>query len=165
MEEPQSELFDAGFQCVRYFEHRGKVLVGAEDSAINIFNIGQWGNISDRFPIKTRLPSRKSAGNCIDCMELISDDQEDKYVVLGCSDGHLRLLNVLPNKVIAQVNDHVTSIESLCVNNNTKVIASTDGPTIYLHQFERQKETDKSSSSSSSSSMTTNSSSGFFSDL
>ncbi|XP_015782853.1 WD repeat-containing protein 55 homolog [Tetranychus urticae] len=146
MEEPQSELFDAGFQCVRYYEHRGKVLVGAEDSAINIFNIGQWGNISDRFPIKTRLPSRKMAGNTIDSMELIADD---KYVVLGCSDGYLRLLTVLPNKVIATAGDHQTGIESLTVNKNTNVIASTDHSTIHLHQFEEQKEPEKPSTSSS----------------
>ncbi|XP_053213456.1 WD repeat-containing protein 55 homolog [Panonychus citri] len=147
MEEPQSELFDAGFQCVRYYEDRGKVLVGAEDSAINIFNIGQWGNISDRFPVKTRLPSRKMAGNVIDSMELIGDD---KYVVLGCSDGHLRLLSILPNKVIASVSDHQTSIESLTVNKNTKVIASTDCSTVHLHQFEEQNEPEKATTSSSS---------------
>ena len=41
--EHQSELFDAGFQSVRYMEDKGKVVVGTEDGAINIFNVNEWG--------------------------------------------------------------------------------------------------------------------------
>lgn len=45
LEPPQSELFDAGFLSVKFLESRKKVLVGSEDGALNIFNIGEWGNI------------------------------------------------------------------------------------------------------------------------
>ena len=38
LEPPQSELFDAGFQTVRYLEEKNKVIVGCEDGVINIFN-------------------------------------------------------------------------------------------------------------------------------
>ena len=118
----QSELFDAGFQSVRYMQSKGKVVVGAEDGAINIFNVNEWGNISDRFPIRGN--TTRAQGFCsIDNIELINDD----VLVVGSSDGKLRAINILPNKVIEEILSCESGIECLDVNQITqKIVASYD---------------------------------------
>lgn len=101
MEEPQSELFDAGFQTVRYLEEKGKVVVGAEDGALNLFNIGGWGNISDRFPVKKSSGAGKNAeAVSIDCMEVLESGEgvDENLLVVGASDGTLQAVSLFPNK-------------------------------------------------------------------
>ncbi|CAG2101172.1 unnamed protein product [Medioppia subpectinata] len=106
--ELQSELFDAGFQSIRYMESKGKVVVGAEDGALNIFNVNQWGNISDRFPIRGN--TTRGQGMCsIDGIELINDET----IVVGSSDGKLRAVSVQPNKVIATIDDCVSDPQNI----------------------------------------------------
>ncbi|CAG2159780.1 unnamed protein product [Oppiella nova] len=119
--ELQSELFDAGFQSIRFMESKGKTAVGAEDGALNIFNVDQWGNISDRFPIRGN--TTRGQGMCsIDCIELL----DEETLVVGSSDGKLRAVSVQPNKVIAEIANCVSGIESLDVNQITKQIAATN---------------------------------------
>jgi len=130
METPQSELFDAGFQSVRFMENKNKVIVGAEDGALNIFNMNEWGNISDRFPIRGN--TTRGQGFCsIDNIELINDET----IVVGSSDGKLRAVSILPNKVLCDICTNVSSVESLDVNQITKQVVSTNDNVMKLFSY------------------------------
>ena len=136
--EHQSELFDAGFQSIRFMEDKGKVVVGAEDGAINIFNVNEWGNISDRFPIRGN--TTRGQGFCsIDAIELINDET----LVVGSSDGKLRAVSILPNKVIAEITNCVSGIESLDVNQISKEFVATNDNVLQLFSFNEITKTDK----------------------
>ena len=126
----QSEPFDSGFQSVRYLAHRNKVIVGAEDGALNIFNVGEWGNISDRFPINT---SKRSFGDCsIDAIEVISE----KLIILSGSDGKLRLVQMFPNKILRTTDDHKNPIECMHYNAKTDRILSAESDQVFVHKIE-----------------------------
>lgn len=128
----QSELFDAGFQSVRYMEAKGKVVVGAEDGAINIFNVNEWGNISDRFPIRGN--TTRSQGFCsIDNMELITDE----VLVVGSSDGGLRAVNIFPNKVIEVISSCESGVECLDVNQISQSIVASNDNVIKLYKYKQ----------------------------
>ncbi|XP_054159587.1 WD repeat-containing protein 55-like [Oppia nitens] len=136
--ELQSELFDAGFQSIRFMEAKGRVVVGAEDGAINIFNVNEWGNISDRFPIRGQ--TTRAQGLCsIDNIELI----DDETVVVGSSDGKLRLVSILPNKELAEITTGESGIESLDVNQISKQIVATNDNIIKLFSYNEIDKKDK----------------------
>lgn len=142
LEPPQSELFDAGFQAVRYLESKKKVVVGAEDGALNIFNVGEWGNISDRFPLFGSTGRNK--GKCsADCIETVSES----VIVVGCSDGLVRAVNILPNKVIQNIATHDSGVETVVTQPSTNTIASTDGNVVKLCSFEVVESDDSDSDS------------------
>ena len=129
MEEPQSELFDAGFQCVRFLEEKHKVVVGTEDGVLNIFNNKEWGNISDRFPVK----QNNKGHNSIDCMEMLG---EENLLVMGTSDGALQAVSLFPNKPLNILCDHLAGVESLDVNQITKQVVATSQNNIKLVSYE-----------------------------
>lgn len=137
LEPPQSELFEAGFQCVRYYNSRNRVLVGTEDGAINIFNNGEWGNISDRFPIKGSN-GQAQRRLTIDRMEVISWENDEEIVLTGSSDGKVRILNIFPNKIIAEGECHSSCVESLAANARSKQVASSDFNSIFIHELREE---------------------------
>ena len=142
--ELQSELFDAGFQSVRYMEQKGKVVVGAEDGAINIFNLNEYGNISDRFPIRGN--TSRGQGLCsIDNIELINDE----VIIVGSSDGKLRAVNILPNKVLKEIAKSESGIESLDINQISKLIASTNDNVLRVYSYSEIQEKSKSTANKS----------------
>lgn len=125
----QSEPFDSGFQSVRYLGHRNKVIVGAEDGALNIFNVGEWGNISDRFPLDT---SKRSYGNCsVDGLQIVNE----RLVIASSSDGKIRLVQMFPNKILHTVRDHKNSIESLDFNSKLNLVISTESDNVFVHKL------------------------------
>lgn len=124
----QSEPFDAGFQSVRFLGTRNKVVVGAEDGAINIFNVNEYGNISDRFPINC---SRRKHGECsVDSIEVISND----LIVATGSDCKLRLVNMFPNRVLFEANEYESSVETLAWNPDTELILSSETNVVFVHK-------------------------------
>lgn len=97
MIEPQSELFEAGFQCMKLVEATKKVAIGAEDGAIYVFNHNEWAHTSGKFSIDNDAHNR---GKCsIDCMEYI---ESSSTFLVGCSDGKLRALTLWPHQTIAE---------------------------------------------------------------
>lgn len=124
MEYPQSELFESGFQCVRLLETKGKAVVGTEDGVLNLFNKGEWGNISDRFPIQ----QNNTGTGSIECMEVLQDDNEGTAIVFGSSDGNLSAASLFPHHnlgVLTKNSEQLhTGIEALDVNQITKRIVS-----------------------------------------
>ena len=96
MEKPQSELFDSSLTSVCFLDNRSKLLVGSEEGTIEIFNCGEWGNISTRYPIK----------NCgsVTCIKRLVDST----VLVGDDNGNTLVVNVLPSKVFKNLTrDHV----------------------------------------------------------
>ncbi|OTF76204.1 WD repeat-containing protein 55-like protein, partial [Euroglyphus maynei] len=118
LEPPQSELFDAGFQSVRYLEEKNKIIVGCEDGVINIFNNNnEWGNISDRYPIR----QNNSGQSSIDCMEIIDDEQN--IIAFGTSDGTIEIISLFPHKHHETLMENSeTGIECIDVNQITRQI-------------------------------------------
>lgn len=124
----QSEPFDAGFQSVRFLGHRNKVVVGAEDGALNIFNVNEYGNISDRFPLQS---SRRKHGECsVDAIEVISNE----LLVATGSDCRLRLVQMFPNRVLYVANEYDNSVESLAWNPDSELILSSETNTVLVHK-------------------------------
>lgn len=112
MIEPQSELFETGFQCVRLVENTKKVVIGGEDGAIYIFNQNEWAHTSGKFAVGDDLQNR---GKCsIDCLDMLPDESE---FLLGCSDGKMRAIGLWPHKVFNEmVVCKKASIEAIHVN-------------------------------------------------
>lgn len=89
MIEPQSELFEAGFQCLRLDNLHKKVIVGGEDCALYIFNQDEWAHTSDKFAL---------ARNCnIECLDMNSES----LIFAGCSDGRVRVARLWPHIIIS----------------------------------------------------------------
>lgn len=111
MLEPQSELFEAGFQCVKLIEANKKVVIGGEDGAIYVFNQNEWAHTSGKFAISSDVQNR---GKCsIDCLDILPDNST---FVVGCSDGKMRSLTLWPHEILTEkVFCKRSSIESLHV--------------------------------------------------
>lgn len=125
----QSEPFDSGFQSVRFLGHRNKVVVGAEDGALNIFNVGEWGNISDRIP----LSKKRSFGECsIDGIEVVSE----RLIIASGSDGGLRLVSMFPNKILCCTDDHDGEIECIHYNPKTELVLSAETDRVFVHRLQ-----------------------------
>jgi WD40 repeat protein len=137
MEPPQSELFEAGFNCILSLDARNKVLAGSDEGVINIFNKNQLGNISDRYPIDSDVS--------IERMLALGDS----LVAVGCSDGKTLLVNILPNKVVKEIFTHDLPVESLSVQRSTNTIASLDSNVVKVARFEEKEEPDSDASDDS----------------
>ncbi|CAG9460369.1 unnamed protein product [Pedinophyceae sp. YPF-701] len=89
-----------------------KVLVGCQSGVISIFSWGYWNDCSDRFP---GHPSSVDAIAAYD----------DSTIVTGSSDGLIRVLTVLPNRMVGVVGEHMDCpIERLAISADKCVLAS-----------------------------------------
>lgn len=111
--ELQSELFDSEFLSLAIMKRGEKVVCGCGEGELNIFNWGQWGNISDRFP---------GHPMSVDCMVPISED----IVCTGSCDGMIRAVNILPNRFLGVVGEHTGDfpVENLALSRDKKFLAS-----------------------------------------
>lgn len=116
--ELQSELFESEFMSVGIVKEGRKVVVGDSEGVLNIFNWGEWGNISDRFP----------GHGSVDCLVPINDD----IICTGSMDGIIRAVNILPNRIIGVVGQHSDStVENLATSRDGTLLAScSDDATI-----------------------------------
>lgn len=112
MIEPQSELFETGFQCVKLVDTNKKVVIGGEDGAVYIFNQNEWAHTSGKFAIGDDLQNR---GKCsVDCIDVLPDESE---FIVGCSDGKLRTISLWPHRLLNEiVCCKKASIEAIHVN-------------------------------------------------
>uniref|UniRef100_T1IPJ2 WD repeat-containing protein 55 homolog n=1 Tax=Strigamia maritima TaxID=126957 RepID=T1IPJ2_STRMM len=139
--ELQSEPFDSEMLSVSIIKRGTKAVVGDGEGVFNIFNWGEFGNISDRFP---------ENDSSVDCMIPITEN----IVCTGSIDGKLRAVNLLPNRVIGIVGEHEDfPIESLSLSKDKKLLAScSQDETIkfwdigYLH---KEKVSDKNKAKAS----------------
>ena len=149
MIEPQSELFEAGFQCVKLHEINKKTLVGGEDGAIYVFNQNEWAHTSGKFAIHEDARNR---GKCsVDAIEVIPDTNT---FMAACSDGRMRSFTLWPHQVLSEtVLCKRSPLESIHVNpNETKSEFVVAGEThINIVQYNMKDESDSSGEDSSNS--------------
>ncbi|GBM88232.1 WD repeat-containing protein 55 [Araneus ventricosus] len=91
--EMQSEELDSDLLCSGIFKGGTKAVVGSTDGALNIFNWGEFGNISDRFP---------GHPGSVDSMAVVADD----VIVTGCEDGKVRAVQLFPNRFLGSLGSH-----------------------------------------------------------
>ncbi|KAI0978409.1 hypothetical protein GJ496_010861 [Pomphorhynchus laevis] len=110
----QSELFDSELLCLSYVKDKTKIVCGSGDGVMYLFNENEYGNMSDRFPV---------CKYSIDCVELLNEDR----LLLGCGDGQIRLINVLPNQNVGIIGPNLqVPIHSLKVIGNVVAVACYD---------------------------------------
>mmetsp|Transcript_8293 Transcript_8293/g.30599 ORF Transcript_8293/g.30599 Transcript_8293/m.30599 type:complete len:170 (-) Transcript_8293:2954-3463(-) len=93
-----------------------KVVVGTTDGALHIFSKGHFSDCSDRFTAMK--------GSSVDALVKLNEDE----VVAGCSDGLIRRLSILPNRVLSIVGEHSDTVERMSYSSRQSILvsASTD---------------------------------------
>lgn len=108
----QSELLDSGLLSLAVVKNGAKVVCGSEEGVLDIFNWGEWGNISDRFP-----------GHPMSVDAIIP--LNDSVVCTGASDGIIRAVSILPNRIMGTVGEHPGfPIEALSLSHCGQWLAS-----------------------------------------
>jgi hypothetical protein len=70
-----------------------KVLCGIQDGTLCLFSFGRWGDISNRYP---------GHPQSIDALLKVDEDT----VLIGCSDGLVRAVRILPNALFGTLGQH-----------------------------------------------------------
>lgn len=125
MIDPQSELFEAGFQCVKLVDFNKKVVIGGEDGAIYVFNQNEWAHTSGKFPISDDTQNR---GKCsIENIDVLPDSS---IFLTACSDGRMRSLTLWPHQVLSEtILCKRNSLDTLHVNphsNKSEIVVGGD---------------------------------------
>ena len=91
-----------------------KAVAGSQTGILNIFNYGQWEDISDRFP---------GHPSSIDAM--IKVDEET--LLTGSSDGIVRIIGILPNKMLGLVGEHgEMPVERMALSGDNQFLATAN---------------------------------------
>ncbi|KAI8910947.1 WD40-repeat-containing domain protein [Gorgonomyces haynaldii] len=91
-----------------------KVVVGTQEGVLLLFSFGMWGDCTDRFP-----------GHPMSVSSLVKMD--DSSLLTGSSDGMVRAVHILPNKLIGICADNgELSIESMSKSFDGKYLATCD---------------------------------------
>lgn len=94
-------------------KHGKKVVCGSQGGVLSLYSWGYWNDCSDRFP---------GHPESIDAIVKFDEDT----VITGSSDGALRVLSVLPNKLLGVVGEHADMpLERLALSGDHRVLAST----------------------------------------
>ncbi|XP_029040148.1 WD repeat-containing protein 55 homolog isoform X1 [Osmia bicornis bicornis] len=109
----QSEEYEEELTCLGLFKSETKILVGTSKGKMYIYNWGEFGLHSDEFPSLTK--------KAINCMIPITDN----VVITGGEDGMLRATSLFPRRNLGVVGQHDLSIETLDVNRDGTLIASS----------------------------------------
>lgn len=92
-----------------------KVACGSGEGVLNIYNWGEWGDISDRVPMEK---------DSIDSISALSED----IVVTGVGNGRIKSWHVLPHKPLGVLGTHGNlGIQSLSVSHDGELLASAAG--------------------------------------
>nr|XP_056718268.1 WD repeat-containing protein 55 [Euleptes europaea] len=89
-----SEPQNGDLTAVALVKRGKKVVCGSSEGTIYLFNWGGFGATSDRFALKVES---------IDCLVPVTDS----IVCTGSTDGVIRAVNILPNRVIGSVGQHI----------------------------------------------------------
>jgi len=89
-----------------------KVVCGSQGGVVNIFKYGYWGDINDRYP---------GHPESIDTIAKVSEN----VLVTGSSDGLIRVVEILPNKILGVVGGHDGfPIERIKMSRDNNILAS-----------------------------------------
>ena len=89
----QSYTLDDELLSVCVMKRGKKTLAGSQTGVLNVFDYGKWEDPSDRFP---------GHPSSIDALVKVDEDT----VLTGSSDGIIRVIGVLPNKMLGVVGEH-----------------------------------------------------------
>eukprot|EP01023_Acetabularia_acetabulum_P022533 TRINITY_DN22168_c0_g1_i1.p1 TRINITY_DN22168_c0_g1~~TRINITY_DN22168_c0_g1_i1.p1 ORF type:complete len:371 (-),score=72.51 TRINITY_DN22168_c0_g1_i1:41-1153(-) len=116
----QSEGDEAELLSVTTAREGDKVVCGSSEGVLGIFSWGYFDDVSDRYP------GHKEQ---IDCIQKV----DESLIITGCADGKIRLLRLLPNKLICEVGEHKYPVECMSLSTSQKYLASsTHSPVIQL---------------------------------
>ncbi|KAK9842365.1 hypothetical protein WJX84_000209 [Apatococcus fuscideae] len=108
----KSEPDEDEMGSVALVRHGSKIIAGSQDGVLSIFSWGFFNDCSDRFP-----------GHPASIDALISYDED--IVITGASDGIIRILNILPNKLVGIVGSHDDyPVERLSLSSDALTLAS-----------------------------------------
>jgi hypothetical protein len=97
---------------LQVLKNNRKVVVGAQDGALLLFSQGRFGDCSDRFP------GHPSAVNCLHKVD-------ESTLLTGAEDGLIRVVSLLPNRVLGVVGDHdAFPVEGMALCCDGRVLAS-----------------------------------------
>lgn len=90
----QSETMHSELLSIACVSDDKKVICGAADSYLEVFNWGEWGNIVERISTDHT--------DTVDCLIPLTDN----LLATGSADGTIRSVNVLPNKCVGIIGRH-----------------------------------------------------------
>jgi ATP-dependent RNA helicase DOB1 len=90
-----------------------KVICGSQSGVLAIWSWGYWNDCSDRFP-----------GHPESVDALVTFDEDT--IITGSSDGALRIINILPNKLLGVLGEHEEDmpVERLALAGDKSLLAS-----------------------------------------
>ncbi|XP_028298255.1 WD repeat-containing protein 55 [Gouania willdenowi] len=110
--ELQSEAQSGDLTAVEVMKRGKKVVCGSSEGTVYIFNWDGFGATSDRFALRAES---------VDCMVPLSDS----IMCCGSTDGYIRAVSLLPNRVIGCVGQHVGEpIEELGLSCDARFLLS-----------------------------------------
>jgi WD40 repeat protein len=118
----KSDNQDDELLSIAILKHGKKVVCGTTEGVLGVFSFGTWGDVSDRFP---------GFAGPLDALAKVDEDT----VLVGCSDGYIRLVSIHPDKVWGIVGDNHEGfpIEKILFNADRQYIGSlTHDPYIRL---------------------------------
>ncbi|XP_050949524.1 WD repeat-containing protein 55 [Labeo rohita] len=138
-----SEFQNGDLTSVCIMKRGRKVVCGSGEGKIYIFNWNGFGATSDRFAVQAES---------VDCIVPITDN----ILCAASTDGVIRAVNVLPNRVLGSVGQHVgMSIEEIAQSRDTRFLAScahdelikfwdiSSLPDMKVNDYRRRKKTDR----------------------
>uniref|UniRef100_A0A8C9Q534 WD repeat-containing protein 55 n=1 Tax=Spermophilus dauricus TaxID=99837 RepID=A0A8C9Q534_SPEDA len=109
LSEPQS----GDLTSVTLMKHGKKVACGSSEGTIYLFNWNGFGATSDRFALRAES---------IDCMIPVTES----LLCTGSTDGIIRAVNILPNRVVGSVGQHAGEpVEELALSHCGRFLASS----------------------------------------
>eukprot|EP00878_Enallax_costatus_P022740 GHUV01024144.1.p1 GENE.GHUV01024144.1~~GHUV01024144.1.p1 ORF type:complete len:213 (+),score=82.42 GHUV01024144.1:1348-1986(+) len=98
---------------VAVMKHGKKVVCGSQSGVLTIWSWGYWNDCSDRFP-----------GHPESVDTIVKWDEDT--ILTGSSDGALRVINILPNKLIGVVGEHADDmpVERVALSADRQLLAS-----------------------------------------
>ncbi|XP_058272442.1 WD repeat-containing protein 55 isoform X3 [Hemibagrus wyckioides] len=107
-----SEIQDGDLTSVSIMKHGRKVVCGSSEGMLYIFNWNGFGATSDRFALQAES---------VDCIVPITDN----ILCTASMDGVVRAVNILPNRVVGSVGQHVGEpIEEIACSWDKRFLAS-----------------------------------------
>ncbi|RKP20513.1 WD40 repeat-like protein [Rozella allomycis CSF55] len=106
-----------------------KVVCGTQEGVLQIYSYGYWGDMSDRFP--HHPPS-------IQCLKAVDHSR----ALTGAADGVIRLIEVLPNRIIKAIGIHGDDpIEGMAVSSDASFVATISHDSfVKFHDIDLQEQ-------------------------
>jgi WD40 repeat protein len=108
----RSEQVSSELHCVQVMAHGEAVMFGTENAEVLVYRWDRWNECADRIV---------GHPQAVDCMWKM----DETVAVTGSSDGLLRVVSLLPNKVLGVVGDHEEfPVEGMCASRDGRLLGS-----------------------------------------